>query len=127
VELANRTSLVTRRHPARQRAELGGVRQPWLRIRPALYVRPTDQTRPRSVENMSLLYEALSRARMRRPQIVRSEATNDQSRGACASRWSPAAGRPARGPTTGTDPLVHNHERRRGHLAAASAFIRPPA
>jgi hypothetical protein len=49
---------------------------------PHTYVRLTDQTRPRSVKNMSLLYEALSRARMRRPQIVRSEATNDQSRGA---------------------------------------------
>jgi hypothetical protein len=31
---------------------------------------------------MSLLYEVLALARMRRPQIVRSEATNDRSRGA---------------------------------------------
>ena len=49
---------------------------------PQNYDRPTYQTRPRSVANMSLLYEALALARMRRPQIVRSEATNDQSRGA---------------------------------------------
>ena len=31
---------------------------------------------------MSLLYEALALARMRQPQNVRSEATNDRSRGA---------------------------------------------
>jgi hypothetical protein len=31
---------------------------------------------------MSLLYEALALARMRQPQNVRSEATNDQPRGA---------------------------------------------
>ena len=49
---------------------------------PHTYVRPIDQTRTRSVENMSLLYEALALARMRQPQNVRSEATNDRSRGA---------------------------------------------
>ena len=49
---------------------------------PQLYIRPTYQNRPRSADTVSLLYEALARARMRRPQIVRSEATNDQSRGA---------------------------------------------
>ena len=49
---------------------------------PHTYVRPIDKTRPRSFRNMSLLYEALALARMRQPQNVRSEATNDRSRGA---------------------------------------------
>ena len=49
---------------------------------PHTYVRPTYQTRPRSVENVSLLYEALARARMRQPQNVRSEASHNESRGA---------------------------------------------
>jgi hypothetical protein len=46
---------------------------------PQLYVRPTQ---PGSVDTMSLLYEALARARMRRPQNVRSEASRNESRGA---------------------------------------------
>jgi len=49
---------------------------------PQQYVRPTDQNRPRSADTMSLLYEALARARMRRPQNVRSEAAHNEFRGA---------------------------------------------
>jgi hypothetical protein len=42
----------------------------------------TDQSRPWSADTMHLLYEALSRARMRSPQKIHSEASYRQSRGA---------------------------------------------